>query len=64
MFTTSLLPQGHYYGVILAKGDKQKEQTEHKLHLPNLFKEQVDLAYQGFELALRLIEERVPRPGE
>ena len=55
------LATSHYYGVILAKGDKQKEQTEHKLRLPNLFKEQVDLAYQGFELALRLIEERVHR---
>ena len=50
-----------YYGVILAEGDNQKMQTELKLRLPNLFKEQIELAYQGFELALRLIEERAPR---
>lgn len=51
----------HFYGVILARGDKQREQTELKLRLPNLFKEQIALAYKGFELALRLIEERVER---
>lgn len=51
----------HFYGVILARGDKQREQTELKLRLPDLFKEQIGLAYKGFELALRLIEERVQR---
>ena len=49
----------HFFGVILATGDKQREQTQLKLRLPNLFKEQIDLAYKGFELALRLIEDRV-----
>jgi len=47
-----------FYRVILARGDKQREQTEIKLRLPDLFKEQIDLAYQGFEFALHLIEER------
>ena len=51
----------HFYGVILARGDEQRERTEIKLRLPDLFKEQIDLAYQGFELALRLIEERGQR---
>lgn len=48
----------HFYGIILAKGNEQLEQTKLKLCLPDLFKEQINLAYQGFELALRLIEER------
>jgi hypothetical protein len=48
----------HFYGVILVRGDEQRGQTELKLGLPDLFKEQINLAYQGFELALRLIEER------
>lgn len=48
----------HFYGAILARGDRQREQTELKLRLPDLFKEQIDFAYKGFELALRLIEER------
>lgn len=48
----------HFYGVILSRGDEQWEQTELKLRLPDFFKEQIDLAYQGFELALRLIEEK------
>ncbi len=51
----------HFYRVILARGDKQREQMELKLHLPVQFKEQIGLAYQGFELALRLIAERVQR---
>jgi len=51
----------HFYRVILARGDEQRKQTALKLRLPNLFKEQIDLAYQGFELALRLIEERGQR---
>ena len=48
----------HFYGIILAKDNEQLEQTKRKRCLPDLFKEQIDLAYQGFELALRLIEER------
>ena len=56
------LATSHYYSVILAEGHAQQVQTEFKLGLPDLFKEQVKLAYQGFELALRLIEERMPRP--
>lgn len=52
------IPTSHFYAVILAKGNKQREQTEIKLCLPDLFKEQINLAYKGFELALRLIEDR------
>lgn len=51
----------HIYGVILARGDKQREHTELKLRWPDLFKEQISLAYKGFELALRLIEERAKK---
>lgn len=51
----------HFYGPIRARGDKQREQTELKFRLPDLFKEHIGLAYKGFELALRLIEERVQR---
>jgi hypothetical protein len=47
-----------FYEIMLARGDEQRERTELKLRLPDLFKEQLNLAYQGFELALRLIEER------
>lgn len=50
-----------FYTVLLAKGDMQREQTELKLRLPDLFKEQIGFAYKGFELALRLIDERVQR---
>ena len=55
------LATSHFYGVILARGDEQRAQTELKLRLPDLFKEQINFAYQGFELALRLIEDRVPK---
>ncbi len=48
----------HFYREILAKDDKQREQTELKLRLPDLFKEQIGLAYEGFQLALCLIAER------
>jgi len=47
-----------FYEIILAKGDEQRERTECNLRLPDLFKEQIKLAYQGFELALRLIDEK------
>ena len=47
-----------FYRVILARGDEQREQTALKLRLPDVFKEQIDLAHRGFELALHLIEER------
>ena len=52
------VPTTHFNRIILAKGNEQSEQTKLKLCLPDLFKEQINLAYQGFELALRLIEER------
>jgi hypothetical protein len=51
----------NFYGVILARGDRQREQMGLKLRLPDLFREQIGMAYEGFELALRLIEERVQR---
>ncbi|MEE9466404.1 MAG: hypothetical protein V3W14_12625 [Candidatus Neomarinimicrobiota bacterium] len=50
-----------FYGVILARADEQKEQTELKLNLPELFKEQIGMAHKGFELALCLIEEGAQR---
>lgn len=48
----------HFYREILARDDKQREQTELKLRLPDLFKEQIGLAYEGFQFALCLIAER------
>jgi len=54
----------HFYGAILARNEKQREQTKLKLRLPELFKEQIGLAYNGFELALCLIEERVSKSSE
>lgn len=50
----------HFYDVILARGNEQIEITKFKLRMPDLFKEQIGFAYEGFELALRLIRERVP----
>jgi hypothetical protein len=52
------IPTTYYWRELLARDDKQRERTELKLRLPELFKEQIDFAYQGFELALCLIEER------
>ncbi len=52
------VPTTHFNRIILAKDNEQLEQKKLKLCLPDLFKEQINLAYQGFELALRLIEER------
>jgi len=46
-----------YYKVILERGDKQREQTQIKLRLPDIFKEQIGFAYEGFKDALFLIAE-------
>lgn len=47
----------HYYNVILRKYDQQKEKIQIKLQLPDIFKEQISLAYEGFLCALFLISE-------
>jgi len=49
---------GHYFNIILAKGDNQLEKAKLKFSLPEIFKEQIQLAHTGFELALRLIKEK------
>lgn len=48
----------HYYGIILANGENQKQKTYNKFRFPEIFKEQIEIAYRGFELALSLIEEK------
>lgn len=50
-----------FYEIILARGEERREHLEHKLQIPEQFKEQINLAYEGFEIALRLIEERIPK---
>ena len=49
---------GHYFNIVLAKGEDQLEKAELKFSLPEIFKEQINLAHTGFELALRLIKEK------
>jgi len=44
----------HYYQIILGK---DHEQTEMKFRLPEIFKEQISFAYEGFKFALFLIAE-------
>lgn len=58
---TQSLATSHFYGIILVRGNKQREQTENKHRLPDFFKEQISLSYKGLILALRLIEERADR---
>ena len=48
----------HYYGIILKHGEDQDKMTEIKFGLPEIFKGQIEYANRGFELALRLIEEK------
>lgn len=47
----------HYYNVLLRKYDQQEEQIQIRLQLPDIFKEQINLAYEGFLCALFLISE-------
>lgn len=54
---------GHYFNIILAKGEDQVEKAKLKFSLPEIFKEQIELAYNGFELALHLIKEKRGNPG-
>ncbi|MHA1729165.1 MAG: Cthe_2314 family HEPN domain-containing protein [Promethearchaeota archaeon] len=53
-----LIITGHYFNIVLAKGEDQLEKAELKFSLPEIFKEQINLAHTGFELALRLIKEK------
>ncbi|NHZ85848.1 MAG: hypothetical protein GWP19_08200 [Planctomycetia bacterium] len=54
---------GHYFNIILAKDEEQVEKAKLKFNLPEIFKEQIELAYNGFELALLLIKEKRGNPG-
>jgi hypothetical protein len=53
-------PARHFVDT-LVKRDSQREAVAFKLGLPDLFKEQTELAYEGLGSALRLIEERGAR---
>ena len=46
-----------YYNVLLGKYEHKKKQIQIKLQLPDLFKEQISLAYEGFLCSLFLIYE-------
>jgi len=48
----------NYFDIILARGDEQKVKSEIKFSFPEIFNEQIDLAYNCFEYTLRLIKER------
>jgi hypothetical protein len=48
----------HFYGIIVAHSEDQIEKTELKFNLPEIFNDQIKYANLGFELAVRLIEER------
>jgi len=50
----------HFFGILLSDEEEQAKRTELKLRLPEVFKDQIDFAYRGFELALRLVQERAP----
>ncbi|MCH7886826.1 MAG: hypothetical protein IIA58_02560 [Candidatus Marinimicrobia bacterium] len=58
---TQTIPTSHFYDILLAKGDENSKQINLKLSIADLFKEQIELAYKGFELSLRLIIEKVPK---
>lgn len=45
-----------FYKILLARGEEKIEKTELKLKLPDLFKDQIAFAYEGIDLALKLIE--------
>lgn len=56
---TTSIPTSHFYGILLARGGEMDEKVEDKRSLPDVFREQIDFAYEGFELALRLIADRI-----
>ncbi len=53
----------HYNNIILGRSEDQIEKVKLKLSFPEVFKEQIELAYTGFELALRLIREKRSKNG-
>jgi hypothetical protein len=55
--TTSLVT-GHFYRIILARGEDQKVQAKKKMEYPEIFKNQIQYAYKGFELVLALIQDK------
>jgi len=48
----------HFYGIIIAEGEDQKQKTQLKFSLPDIFKDQIEFANKGFELSVCLIKER------
>ncbi len=58
------IPTTHYFAILLARGKEKLDKSEQKFQIADKIKEQIDIAYRGFELALRLIIERVPKLEE
>ena len=57
------LPSRIFFDIIIASGSKQADQVKQKLRMPEMYKEQIVLAYEGLESALRLITDKGAEKG-